>query len=136
MNKEAAHNMWSQIIKLTTRGHASELLRNPAMDFITAVKSGVFDQVSDEEYADLLNGCNQMAYAIWNDAPQRSAGDLLISALEETQISDDRIDAITDQLAASSDCTEYPTAETALECEPPPTDTHKTRHTAGAAMDN
>lgn len=134
MNKAAARNMWSQFIKLTTRGHASELLRNPALDFTTAAKSGVFDHISDEDYAPLLLGCNQMSYAIWHDAPQRTAGALLLTALAATKIPDEKVDIIADLLAASSECTEYPTADLLDEWEAMPADEQDTQHIAGTTM--
>lgn len=106
MNKKAALDFWNEYLRLASRGTASTTAKNPAIVFTREAKCGKYDLLDDLEYEDRLADCEQLS-ALWQDRPSRTAGELLLTALDWTDISDSCLGQIADLLAECSAGTDY-----------------------------
>ena len=106
MRKEAALAFWNRYLRLVNRGSAKTPEKNPATLFTRDAKSGKYDQLSDEEYDQRLHDCEQLA-SLWQDLPARAAGELLLTALNRTDIDDGRLEQLAGLLAECSAGTDY-----------------------------
>lgn len=59
MTKEYAYAMWEKYLSLIRNEDTSRIVKNPAIAFAEDAKSGRYDSMCDEEYADALENCEQ-----------------------------------------------------------------------------
>ena len=53
--KKQAFDFWKTYIEFLTKGMIDVPMPNPAIEFLADVKAGKYDEISDEEYDELLN---------------------------------------------------------------------------------
>ena len=78
-------NFWNNSLVRVMNGEAGFMIENPSLIFTRKAKAGEYDSISDEEYNDLLNECENLS-KFWNNLPKRAAGDLLLDALKAAPV--------------------------------------------------
>lgn len=101
MRKMTAKNFWYRYLRLVMNGADEALFENPCIAFTKKAKMGKYDKITDEEYDSLLQDQEQLSN-IWQNAFQKTAGEILLSALSMTKISDHQLANIVEQLAICS----------------------------------
>lgn len=106
MRKETAYDFWKRYLRLVHNRWSRQTVENPLRGFSTRVRAGEYNSVSDEEFSRVYKDYQELD-AIWKHEAQHSAGEILLDALEMTEISDEAIDHIADYLAGLSASSDY-----------------------------
>ena len=106
MKRDTAQNFWKEYLNLVTTGGADSLAGNPAVRFTADVKAGKYDTISDEEYADILAGIEELV-CFWNNEQWLTCGDVLLRALRATPISGRTMEKVVTLLAEASASCDY-----------------------------
>lgn len=109
MNKGIAREMWQSLLYSVILGNGAKCLKNPMLEFSMPGKSGVHNELSDSQYAECVYGYMQQSYSVWRGEHEKSAVDLLINALETTQITSECLKNLIELLADASVKTNYQT---------------------------
>ena len=110
MKYNTALRFWRAYINMADRGKAHVNMPNPAIGFTTRAYAGNFDEMSDSDYAGRLEDTEALT-SFWDGSRQETAGNILLNAIEKTEISDYVIEKIAEILANASVRTDYCTKE-------------------------
>lgn len=110
MKYNTALRFWRAYINMADRGKAHVNMPNPAIGFTARAYAGDFDEMSDSDYAGRL-GDTEALTSFWDGSRQETAGNILLNAIEKTEISDYVIEKIAEILANASVRTDYCTKE-------------------------
>ena len=83
MLREKAFDFWKTYIGLMTKGGVDVSMTNPAVTFTADAKAGEYDDISDEEYYELLDFTEELA-SFWKKNREATAGAVLLEALVNT----------------------------------------------------
>lgn len=86
MLREKAFDFWKTYIGLMTKGGVDVSMTNPAVTFTADAKAGEYDDISDEEYYELLDFTEELA-SFWKKNREATAGAVLLEALVNTDLS-------------------------------------------------
>ena len=106
MNKLIAFDFWMAYLGLIRRGGADKLMKNPEEEFNRRVHDGEMLEASEAEYFDLKQQAEEVS-PLWRGALSEKTSQILIHALEDTNITDYELEKIADILAECSDVTDY-----------------------------
>ena len=106
MNKLIAFDFWMAYLGLIRRGGADKLMKNPEEEFNRRVRDGEMLEACEAEYFDLKKQAEEIA-PLWRGALSEKTSQILIHALEDTNITDYELEKIADILAECSDVTDY-----------------------------
>ena len=84
MLREKAFDFWKTYIGLMTKGGVDVSMTNPAVTFTADAKAGEYDDISDEEYYELLDFTEELA-SFWKKNREATAGAVLLEALVNTE---------------------------------------------------
>lgn len=82
------------------------MVTNPAVELTVRTQSGELNEYPDEAYNTVVADVEDLQ-AVFLNAKERSAGELLLEALVKTDIDQDDIEAISERLAECSKNTNY-----------------------------
>ena len=82
---ELTKEFWKENLLHILNGEPDFMIENPALKFTRKTKAGDYDSISDEEYKDLLNECENIA-ELWQKLPKKAAADLLVDALKSIHL--------------------------------------------------
>ena len=71
MLREKAFDFWKTYIGLMTKGGVDVSMTNPAVTFTADAKAGEYDDISDEEYYELLDFTEELARKTGKRQPGR-----------------------------------------------------------------
>ena len=106
MLREKAFDFWKTYIGLMTKGGVDVTMTNPAVTFTTDAKAGEYDDISDEEYYELLDFTEELA-SFWKKNREATAGAVLLEALVNTDLSLSETDKLAQILAEASERKTY-----------------------------
>lgn len=106
MLREKALDFWKTYIGLMTKGGVDVPMTNPAVTFIADAKAGEYDDISDEEYYELLDFTEELA-SFWKKNREATAGAVLLEALVNTDLSLSETDKLAQILAEASERKTY-----------------------------
>lgn len=123
MLREKAFDFWKTYIGLMTKGGVDVPMTNPAVTFTADAKAGEYDELSDEEYYELLDFTEELA-SFWKKNREATAGNVVLEALVNTDLSLSETDKLAQILSEASERKTYkykkpePEFETAFEKTP------------------
>lgn len=85
MKKEKAKQFWSTYIGFIKKDGLKMKLGNPGTVFIQQAKAGEFDDLTDEQYNDMLEEIRQTS-SLWDGLPSDTVGNLFLKALNRTPL--------------------------------------------------
>ena len=106
MLREKAFDFWKTYIGLMTKGGVDVSMTNPAVTFTADAKAGEYDDISDEEYYELLDFTEELA-SFWKKNREATAGAVLLEALVNTDLSLSETDKLAQLLAEASERKTY-----------------------------
>ena len=106
MLREKALDFWKTYIGLMTKGGVDVPMTNPAVTFTADAKAGEYDDISDEEYYELLDFTEELA-SFWKKNREATAGAVLLEALVNTDLSLSETDKLAQILAEASERKTY-----------------------------
>ena len=106
MLREKALDFWKTYIGLMTKGGVDVPMTNPAVTFTADAKAGEYDELSDEEYYELLDFTEELA-SFWKKNREATAGAVLLEALVNTDLSLSETDKLAQILAEASERKNY-----------------------------
>ena len=106
MLREKAFDFWKTYIGLMTKGGVDVPMTNPAVTFTADAKAGEYDDISDEEYYELLDFTEELA-SFWKKNREATAGAVLLEALVNTDLSLSETDKLAQILAEASERKTY-----------------------------
>ena len=106
MLREKAFDFWKTYIGLMTKGGVDVTMTNPAVTFTADAKAGEYDDISDEEYYELLDFTEELA-SFWKKNREATAGAVLLEALVNTDLSLSETDKLAQILAEASERKTY-----------------------------
>ena len=106
MLREKAFDFWKTYIGLMTKGGVDVTMTNPAVTFTADAKAGEYDDISDEEYYELLDFTEELA-SFWKKNREATAGAVLLEALVNTDLSLSETDKLAQLLAEASERKTY-----------------------------
>ena len=106
MLREKAFDFWKTYIGLMTKGGVDVSMTNPAVTFTADAKAGEYDDISDEEYYELLDFTEELA-SFWKKNREATAGAVLLEALVNTDLSLSETDKLAQILAEASERKTY-----------------------------
>lgn len=106
MKYNTAQRFWRAYIRMANGGKAHVNMPNPAIDFTARAYAGDFDEMSDSDYAGRLEDTEALT-SFWDGSRQEAAGNVLLNAIERTELSDYVIEKIAGILADASVRTDY-----------------------------
>ena len=106
MLREKAFDFWKTYIGLMTKGGVDVPMTNPAVTFTADAKAGEYDDISDEEYYELLDFTEELAI-FWKKNREATAGAVLLEALVNTNLSLSETDKLAQILAEASERKTY-----------------------------
>ena len=106
MLREKAFDFWKTYIGLMTKGGVDVPMTNPAVTFTADAKAGEYDDISDEEYYELLDFTEELA-SFWKKNREATAGAVLLEALVNTNLSLSETDKLAQILAEASERKTY-----------------------------
>lgn len=106
MLREKAFDFWKTYIGLMTKGGVDVPMTNPAVTFTADAKAGEYDDISDEEYYELLDFTEELA-SFWKKNREATAGVVLLEALVNTDLSLSETDNLAQILAEASERKTY-----------------------------
>lgn len=110
MKHNTALRFWRAYIRMANRGKAHVDMPNPAIDFTARAYAGDFDEMSDSDYEGRLEDTEALT-SFWDGSRQETAGNVLLNAIERTELSDYVVEKIAGILADASVRTDYCTEE-------------------------
>lgn len=113
MRKETAREVWNRCLRLVVRGHAAERMTNPLKGFGEDHRAGIHDEMDIDKVAEWAQDCNELTDGMWKGSMERSAGDILLTGLANTDIPMTGLNAIVEILAEASLNTDYKEKEKA-----------------------
>ena len=106
MLREKAFDFWKTYIGLKTKCGVDVTMTNPAVTFTADAKAGEYDDISDEEYYELLDFTEELA-SFWKKNREATAGAVLLEALVNTDLSLSETDKLAQILAEASERKTY-----------------------------
>ena len=106
MLREKALDFWKTYIGLMTKGGVDVPMTNPAVTLTADAKAGEYDDISDEEYYELLDFTEELA-SFWKKNREATAGAVLLEALVNTDLSLSETDKLAQILAEASERKTY-----------------------------
>lgn len=94
------NELYTELIRGTCRGFKGRNLVNPAIPFTERAKAGEYDDLTDEEYDGELDKIKELN-KVWCQAPSRTVGELLLTALENIDLQDKDLKTIAAALMRS-----------------------------------
>ena len=110
MKYHTAQRFWRAYIRMVNGGKAHVNMPNPAIDFTARAYAGDFDEMSDSDYEGRLEDTEALT-SFWDGSRQEAAGNILLNAIERTELSDYVVEKIAGILADASVRTDYCTEE-------------------------
>lgn len=108
MTRNAAKKFWKEYLKLSCAKGRDSTTLNPAHTFLAQARMGVFDSISDEEYASRLKDAEELCL-FWDFRDTETAKNVLMNAMAKTNITDKDISHIAGILASASVRSNYST---------------------------
>ena len=105
--------LYTELLKASTGGFMGRSLQNPAIDFADAAKAGEYDEISDQEYDEILNDIKEGS-KVWMQKRSRTVSELLITSIENLDLEDDDIEDI----SAALMCAYKNTDQAHIPCDP------------------
>ena len=102
MLKKQAFDFW----KTLKKGMIDVPMPNPAIEFLADVKAGKYDEISDEEYDELLNSTAELA-SFWKKKRKATVGEIVREALIHMNLSLSETEKLAQILAEASTCKTY-----------------------------
>ena len=112
MTRSTAKQFWKEYIKLACSKGTNTTVLNPVHTFIQQSHMGIFDKISDKDFAKRRDDIKELAL-FWDDSNTETAGNILFNALAKTNISDMDISNIAGILASASVRSYYSTEDPA-----------------------
>ena len=112
MTRNTAKQFWKEYIKLACSKGTNTTVLNPIHTFIQQSHMGIFDKISDKDFAKRRDDIKELAL-FWDDSNTETAGNILFNALTKTDISDMDISNIAGILASASVRSHYSTEDPA-----------------------
>lgn len=112
MTRNTAKQFWKEYIKLACSKGTNTTVLNPIHTFIQQSHMGIFDKISDKDFAKRRDDIKELAL-FWDDSNTETAGNILFNALAKTNISDMDISNIAGILASASVRSHYSTEDPA-----------------------
>ena len=106
MLKKQAFDFWKTYIEFLTKGMIDVPMPNPAIEFLADVKAGKYDEISDEEYDELLNSTAELA-SFWKKKRKATVGEIVREALIHMNLSLSETEKLAQILAEASTCKTY-----------------------------
>lgn len=106
MLREKAFDFWKTYIGLMTKGGVDVPMTNPAVTFTADAKAGEYDELSDEEYYELLDFTEELA-SFWKKNREATAGNVVLEALVNTDLSLSETDKLAQILSEASERKTY-----------------------------
>ena len=104
--KKQAFDFWKTYIEFLTKGMIDVPMPNPAIEFLADVKAGKYDEISDEEYDELLNSTAELA-SFWKKKRKATVGEIVREALIHMNLSLSETEKLAQILAEASTCKTY-----------------------------
>lgn len=112
MKIENMKDLYEELLRASSKGFGGRTITNPAVDFTQRAKSGEYDDVSEEEYFKELDRIEELNN-VWQHRSARQVGELLLTALENVDLSEsDVVD-----MAATLMCAYERTDQTHIPCD-------------------
>ena len=106
MLREKAFDFWKTYIGLMTKGGVDVTMTNPAVTFTADAKAGEYDDISDEEYYELLDFTEVLA-SFWKKKRKATVGEIVREALIHMNLSLSETEKLAQILAEASTCKTY-----------------------------
>lgn len=106
MTKRDALDFWENFLAMSCGADADTPVDNPAVAFTKGAEAGEYDDISEDEYKSLMNRVGEFSY-FWKGQARPGAGEVLLRALQATDIPKPVIAEIADRLAECSARTRY-----------------------------
>ena len=99
--KKQTFDFWKTYIEFLTKGMIDVPMPNPAIEFLADVKAGKYDEISDEEYDELLNSTAELA-SFWKKKRKATVGEIVREALIHMNLSLSETEKLAQILAEAS----------------------------------
>lgn len=105
--------LYMELLKASTGGFMGRSLQNPAIDFADAARAGEYNEMSDQEYDEILSDIKAVS-KVWMQKRSRTVSELLITSIENLDLEDDDIEDISVALM----CAYENTDQAHIPCDP------------------
>jgi len=106
MKYDTALRFWRVYIRMANKGKARVNMPNPTINFTARAYAGDFDEIPDSDYEGRLDDTEALS-SFWDGSRQEMAGNILLNAIEKTELSDYVIEKIVGIFADASVRTDY-----------------------------